>query len=149
MREAEIIVQFDDVHVVYGKKPALAGINLKIRHGEAVALTGSNGAGKSTTLRVLIGQVRPMRGRVMINGLETTRDWDRIKPLIGYVPDRDNHFDELSGRDNLAFFAGLYDVPNERVDLCLDMVGLSDVSNSKVGTYTTGMKRKLLVARAI
>jgi ABC-2 type transport system ATP-binding protein len=112
-------------------------------------LLGPNGAGKSTTLRVLIGQRRPSAGRVTVAGLDVVQDWARVKPLFGYVPDRENHFDEFTGRRNLQLFAGLYGVGEHRIDECLATVELTEAADVLVRGYSLGMKRKLLLARAL
>src|SRR5262249_4515480 len=123
--------------------------NPALRRGELFGLLGPNGAGKSTTLRVLIGQRRPSGGRVTLAGLDVVRDWARVKPLFGYVPDRENHFEEFTGRHNLLFFAGLYGVPRGAVDECLKAVELPEAAHLPVRAYSLGMRRKLLLARAL
>src|SRR5262249_30992246 len=122
---------------------------LELRRGEMFGLLGPNGAGKSSTIRVLIGQRQPTSGRVTVAGLDVVRQWHEVKPLFGYVPDRENHFEELSGRYNLSFFAQLYSAPDSRVDECLALVELSEAADVKVSAYSLGMRRKLLLARAL
>src|SRR6476659_9958713 len=90
--------------VRYGGFTAVDGLDLELRRGERVGLLGPNGAGKSTTLRVVIGQVRPSSGSASVAGHDVLRDRAAVKPLVGYVPDRENHFEEFTGRRNLAFF---------------------------------------------
>src|SRR5438128_6667641 len=102
------IISMEGLRVCYGSFVAVDNLNLEIRRGELFGLLGPNGAGKSSTLRVLIGQRRPSGGNVTVCGHDVVRDWSKVKPLFGYVPDRDNHFDEFTGRRNLQFFAGLY-----------------------------------------
>jgi ABC-2 type transport system ATP-binding protein len=142
-------IQIQDLVVQYGTFRAVDGLNLAIRPGELFGLLGPNGAGKSTTIRVLIGQRAPSAGRVLVRGHDVVKDWASIKPLFGYVPDRDNHFDEFTGRKNLEFFAELYAVPRLRVDECLKMVELGDAGNVPVKGYSLGMRKKLLLARAL
>jgi ABC-type multidrug transport system ATPase subunit len=120
-----------------------------VRAGEVFGLLGPNGAGKSSTLRVLIGQRPPSAGRAMVAGYDVVRDWQRVKPLVGYVPDRDNHFEEFTGRRNLLLFAGLYGVPAGRAGECLEMVELAEAADLPVRAYSLGMRRKLLLARAL
>ncbi len=146
---SEPIIRLDGLTVRYGSFTAVDGLSLELRRGELFGLLGPNGAGKSTTLRVLIGQRRPSGGRVSVCGQEVGRDWATLKPLFGYVPDRENHFEEFTGRRNLQFFAGLYRVPEERIDECLRLVELTDAAHVKVSAYSLGMRRKLLVARAL
>jgi ABC-type multidrug transport system ATPase subunit len=142
-------IQIDTLRVQYGSFTAVDGLSLDIRKGELFGLLGPNGAGKSTTIRVLIGQRKPTSGIVRVCGYEVVRDWAKIKPLFGYVPDRDNHFDEFTGTRNLEFFADLYGVPHIRVAHCLKMVELEDAGKVPVKGYSLGMRKKLLLARAL
>ncbi len=142
-------ISIDGLVVRYGKFTAVDGLDLAIRPGELFGLLGPNGAGKSTTIRVLIGQRRPDAGRVTVAGFDIVREWAKMKPVIGYVPDRENHFEEFTGRRNLEFFADLYHAPRLRVRDCLRMVELEDAADVVVRGYSLGMRRKLLLARAL
>ncbi len=142
-------LNIDDLVVRYGNFTAVDHLSLDLKPGELFGLLGPNGAGKSSTLRVLIGQRQPTAGRVTVAGLDVVRDWDQIKEQFGYVPDRENHFEEFTGRRNLLLFAGLYNVPPRRVDECLDMVELSEAADLAVKAYSLGMRRKLLLARGL
>ena len=82
-------------------------------------------------------------------GHNVAEEWDRVKELFGYVPDRENHFEEFTGRRNLLIFAGLYDVPRSRVEECLAMVELTEAADLPVRAYSLGMRRKLLLARGL
>jgi ABC-2 type transport system ATP-binding protein len=143
------MIHIAGLRVMYGSFAAVNGLDLDIRPGELFGLLGPNGAGKSTTIRVLIGQRRPSGGSVAVAGHDVVRDWAKIKPLFGYVPDRENHFEEFTGRRNLEFFADLYAVPRPRVRDCLRMVELEDAAELPVRGYSLGMRRKLLLARAL
>src|SRR5947207_3159052 len=145
----EPILRLEGLTVRYGSFVAVDRLSMELRRGELFGLLGPNGAGKSSTLRVLIGQRQPSAGRVTVAGHDVVRDWDRVKPLFGYVPDRENHFEEFTGRRNLQFFAGLYGVPAGRIDDCLALVELTDAADLLVRGYSLGMRRKLLLARAL
>ncbi len=145
----EPVIRLEELTIRYGTFTAVDRLSLEIRPGELFGLLGPNGAGKSSTLRVLIGQRRPSGGRVTVADHDVVRDWATIKTLFGYVPDRENHFEEFTGRRNLQIFAGLYNVPPKRVEECLDMVELSEAANLPVAGYSLGMRRKLLLARAL
>lgn len=145
----DVMIRLSGLRVQYGNFTAVDGLDLDIRKGELFGLLGPNGAGKSTTIRVLIGQRRPSAGKVSVAGYDVVRDWAKIKPLFGYVPDRENHFEEFTGRRNLEFFAELYAVPRLRVRDCLRMVELEDAADNLVRGYSLGMRRKLLLARAL
>jgi ABC-2 type transport system ATP-binding protein len=142
-------IVIDRLRVHYGDFVAVDGLSLEIRRGELFGLLGPNGAGKSTTIRVLIGQRRPTAGSVRVLGYDVVQDWAAIKPCFGYVPDRENHFEEFTGRQNLEFFADLYAVSRTRVSECLKLVELDDAAHLPVRGYSLGMRRKLLLARAL
>jgi len=146
---SETILHLDGLCVRYGSFTAVDHLDLAVRTGERFGLLGPNGAGKSSTLRVLIGQRRPAAGRVTLAGLDVVRQWQAVKALFGYVPDRENHFEEFSGRRNLQFFAGLYSVDAPRVEECLRLVELDEAAHLPVKAYSLGMRRKLLLARGL
>jgi ABC-type multidrug transport system ATPase subunit len=145
----ETILRLDQLTVRYGNFVAVDQLNLELAAGELFGLLGPNGAGKSSTLRVLIGQRRPSGGKVTVGGLDVVRDWQAVKSIFGYVPDRENHFEEFTGRRNLQLFAGLYAVGASRIQECLDMVELDEAADLPVRGYSLGMRRKLLLARAL
>jgi ABC-2 type transport system ATP-binding protein len=146
---SDVAIHIDKLRVQYGDFVAVDALELQIRKGELFGLLGPNGAGKSTTIRVLIGQRRPTAGAVRVLGRDVVRQWAEVKPLFGYVPDRENHFEEFTGRRNLEFFADLYGVPRLRVRECLHAVELDEAGDTAVRAYSLGMRRKLLLARAL
>jgi len=147
--DIQAVIRIEGLVVRYGGFTAVHGLDLEIRRGELFGLLGPNGAGKSSTLKTLIGQRRPSGGKVAIFGHDVVHAWPAIKPKFGYVPDRENHFDEFTGRRNLQFFAGLYDVPVQRINECFRMVELDEAADLKVKGYSLGMRKKLLIARAL
>jgi ABC-2 type transport system ATP-binding protein len=149
MSHVEPILCLERLTVRYGAFVAVDSLDLTLNRGELFGLLGPNGAGKSSTLRVLIGQRQPSGGRVLVAGRDIVRDWGAIKPLFGYVPDRENHFEEFTGRRNLQIFAGLYRVADKRIDECLELVELDGAAHLPVRAYSLGMRRKLLLARAL
>src|SRR5260221_11427708 len=136
------VIRLEGLNIRYGTFTAVDGLDLEVRPGELFGLLGPNGAGKSSTLRVLIGQRRPAAGCVTLAGHDVVRDWQAVKSLFGYVPDRENHFEEFSGRRNLQFFAGLYGVDAARVEECLTMVELYEAAHLPVKAYSPGMRRQ-------
>jgi ABC-type multidrug transport system ATPase subunit len=143
------MIRLDGLVVRYGDFTAVDSLSLDLRRGELFGLLGPNGAGKSSTIRVLIGQRPPTAGSVAIAGHDVVRDWAAIKPIFGYVPDRENHFEEFTGRKNLLFYAGLYRATPGRVQECLELVELDEAAELPVRGYSLGMRRKLLLARAL
>ena len=144
-----VAVEVSDLAKRYGDVHAVDGITFTVAEGEVFGLLGHNGAGKTTTIRMLTGRARPTAGTATVAGHDAVRDRDRIKPLINAVFEDPNLYERLSGRDNLRFFAELYGVPAARADELLEVVGLAPAAKRAVKTYSSGMKQRLLVARAL
>ncbi|HEV2107903.1 MAG TPA: ABC transporter ATP-binding protein [Thermomicrobiales bacterium] len=148
-QEAAAAIEVRDLHKTYGSVRAVDGISFAVAPGEVFGLLGHNGAGKTTTIRVLTGRARPTRGDAHILGHDVVTERDTIKPLINLVFEDQNLYERFSGRDNLRIFANLYGVPGRRVDELLAEVDLVNAAKRKVKTYSTGMKQRLLIARAL
>jgi ABC-2 type transport system ATP-binding protein len=134
----------------YGNVKAVDGISFSVEEGEVFGLLGHNGAGKSTTIRMLTGRTRPSGGVARVAGCDPVSEREKLKPRVNLVFEDQNLYERLSGRDNLRFFADLYGAPRERGDELLETVGLPrEAAKRKVKTYSTGMKQRLLVARAL
>ena len=133
----------------YGDVRAVDGITFSVAEGEVFGLLGHNGAGKTTTIRMLTGRARPTAGTATVAGYDIVHERDRIKPVINAVFEDPNLYERLSGRDNLRLFAELYGAPTSRADELLETVGLTAAAKRKVKTYSSGMKQRLLVARAL
>lgn len=143
------VIVLDELVVRFGRFTAVDRLSLSVRAGELFGFLGPNGAGKTTTIRVLIGGRAPSGGRVEIAGLRMPQQFDRIKPLFGYVPDTENHIEEFTGRENLELYARLYDIPLSEVSRVLAKLELSEAADLPVRAYSKGMRRKLLIAREI
>lgn len=149
MDHARSMIEVENLVKHYGSVRAVDGITFSVAEGEIFGLLGHNGAGKTTTLRMLTGRTQPTDGYALIAGYDVVRDIERIKPLMNLVFEDPNLYERLSGRDNLSLFADLYSAPRSRVDGLLDLVGLADTSKRQVKKYSTGMKQRLLIARAL
>ena len=137
----------------YGDKTAVDDLHLRIPAGEVFGLLGPNGAGKTTTILMLLGLTEPSAGSVRVDGLDPTRDALAVKRRVGYLPDDVGFYDELTGRQNLAYTAALNRLPRreaaERVDELLAVVGLVDDADRKVRGYSRGMRQRLGLADAL
>ncbi len=142
-----IVVQ--DLHKRYGETRAVDGITFEVAEGEIFGLLGHNGAGKTTTIRMLTGRTKPTSGTATIAGLDVVANRNQVKPLINLVFEDQNLYERFSGRDNLRIFAELYGAPAARVDELLRLVDLTGAAKRPVKTYSTGMKQRLLIARAL
>jgi ABC-2 type transport system ATP-binding protein len=145
----EPMIQVENLSKRYGQVQAVNDISFTVDAGEIFGLLGHNGAGKTTAIRVLTGRTRPTGGRAVVAGCDVETERDRLKPLINLVFEDPNLYERFSGRENLNLFASLYGVPASRTDELLDMVRLKDGADRKVKTYSSGMKQRLLVARAL
>lgn len=143
------MITVTDLKKHYGDVRAVDGISFEVAAGEVFGLLGHNGAGKTTTIRMLTGRTRPSGGQAIVAGHDIVTERDKVKPLINLVFEDQNLYERFSARETLAFFADLYSAPRSRVDELLDLVGLSEAADRKVKTYSTGMKQRLLIARAL
>lgn len=149
MGVAHTMIAVEHLSRDYGDIHAVDDVSFTVAAGEVFGLLGHNGAGKTTTIRMLTGRTRATSGRAVIGGYDVVSDFDRIKPLINLVFEEQNLYERLSGRDNMRLFADLYGQPAARADDLLKLVGLSDAVSRRVKTYSSGMKQRLLVARAL
>jgi len=134
----------------FGDHVAVDGIDLEVAEGAIYGFLGSNGAGKSTTVRMLLGLRRPDAGAISLFGRQISGPNDPQRPLIGAMADSPGgaFYDHLSARDNLrvqALALGL----DDDVDRLLEMVGLAGKESQKVGGFSTGMRQRLGIARAL
>ena len=137
----------------YGNVTAVDDFTLQVNPGETVGLLGPNGAGKTTVVRVLTTLVPVQQGHVSVFGLDSRRHTMDIRYNIGYVPQQLSIEPALTGRQNVQWFARLYDVPRaqrtDRVDEALDAMRLLDVADRLASTYSGGMVRRLELAQAL
>ncbi|HXV75218.1 MAG TPA: ABC transporter ATP-binding protein [Candidatus Polarisedimenticolaceae bacterium] len=135
----------------YGAIHALNRMNLSFEAGESVALFGPNGAGKTTLIRILTLSLRPSSGSFRIAGLDPRRDDLAIRRQIGVISHQSYLYDDLTARQNLEFFAGLYGVddPRRRTAALLDSVGLAARADDPVRTFSRGMQQRASLARAL
>jgi ABC-2 type transport system ATP-binding protein len=143
------MVEVVDLCKHYGAVRAVDGVSFAVGAGEVFGLLGHNGAGKTTTIRLLTGRARPTAGRASVAGFDVAAERDKIKPLINLVFEDQNLYERFSGRDNLRVFAELYGAPAARAGELLARVDLTEAAGRKVKTYSSGMKQRLLVARAL
>ncbi len=128
----------------------LDGISFSVEKGEVFGFLGPNGAGKTTTLRILLGLLRPDSGVALVLG-ESLDTADAVRKRVGVLFENNGLIDRFTARENLLYYAELYEIPDpgKRSSELLEYVGLSDRGDDLVGIFSTGMKRKLGLARAI
>lgn len=143
------VIRLLQLTIRYRQFTAVDQLSLEVNRGEVFGLLGPNGAGKTTVFLCLTRQVAISGGAVEILGHDLHRDFDQLKARFGYVPDTENHFEEFTAGQNLSLFARLYDIPERRIDECLEKVELLREKNLPVRAYSKGMKKKLLLAREL
>lgn len=132
----------------FGSTKALDNVTLSITRGSSFAVLGPNGAGKTTLIGVLGTLVRPSSGSVKVNGVEISDELEEVKRQIGVVSHNTLLYDELTARENLAFYAGLYGADAD-IDEILGKARLLYRADDLVGTFSRGMKQRLSIARAM
>ncbi len=137
----------------FGERTAVDNLSLKIAKGEIFGLLGPNGAGKTTTIRVLTMLTRPTTGRIVIDGCEASQQEQRIKSVIGVVPQHFNLDSDLTPWENLELHGRLHhmmpQIRNQRIEELLKFVELEDRAHEMVQKFSGGMKRRLMIARAL
>ena len=138
---------------IYDKQRAVDGIDFSVQRGETFGLLGPNGAGKSTTMRMIACRTPLTSGQLFVEGLDVRTKGREIRSLIGVVPQENNLDPDLNVRRNLAVYASYYRIPKaqagQRVDELLHFIGLSGRANAKIDHLSGGMKRRLMIARAL
>ncbi|MDB4894801.1 MAG: transporter ATP-binding protein, partial [Firmicutes bacterium] len=133
----------------YGTFTALDSLNLSIAAGETVGLLGPNGAGKTTTLRILAGLDRPAAGRVAVDGIDPWSESDRVRRLLGVVPDGAGLYERLTVTQNLSAFASLYGLESGAVATALAQTGVADLAGRIAGKLSKGQRQRVALARAL
>ena len=146
------MIQLVDVTKRYNDTTATENLNIHIEAGEIVGIIGHNGAGKSTTLKMIAGLVEPTSGSIRVMGRDIQKDSVRIKQHIGFLPEDSPLYETMTAREYLLFFSELYRMPRQkalkRIDQLLDSLDLPE-KNKLTGEFSKGMKRKTAIARAL
>lgn len=146
------MIHLDHVTKQYHNFTAVHDLDFRVHAGEIIGIIGHNGAGKSTTLKMIAGLIAPTTGTVYINGRDIQKHGVALKRQIGYLPEESPLYENMSARQYLLFFADLYALPRadarRRIDELLGSLQLRD-PDKFIGEYSKGMKRKVAIARAL
>jgi len=147
------MIEVRDLTKKFNDFTAVDHITFDVKKSEVFGLLGPNGAGKTTTIRMLSTLTRPTEGTATIGGYDIVKHDNKVRQLIGLVSEKMIMYDRLTAKENLRFFGKLYNIPknilNERTDELLDLVQLTKWKDSKVGTFSTGMRQRMNVVRAL
>ena len=145
----EPLVEIKNLGKKFGEKYAIKDLTFSINKGEIFGLIGPNGAGKTTTIRILCCLISPTEGSARIGNIDVSdqKETQKIRKIIGYVPDNVGLYEQLSAYENLLFYGKLYDYPERELETNIEkylrIVDLWDERNKPVGTYSKGMKQKV------
>jgi len=152
-KNPEACVLAEGLYKNYGRKEAVASLDLKVHPGEIYGLLGPNGAGKTTTLKMLGGLVHPDRGAIAICGWDMRQHPLEAKALLGFIPDQPFIYESLTGREFLQFVANLYHLDRkttaERLEALASEFEAEDWLDLRAESYSHGMRQKLVLAAAL
>lgn len=147
------MIRVDHLKKRFGEFFAVDDVSFEVKKGEVFGLLGPNGAGKSTTLRILSTLARPTSGTASIGGFDIVKHDNEVRKLVGIVSEKMIMYDRLTAKENLTFFGSLFDIPGDilapRIEELLDLVQLTKWKDSLVGTFSTGMRQRMNVIRAL
>ena len=147
------MIRIERLRKTYGPIVAVDDLTLEVASGTVLGFLGRNGAGKTTTIRMMVGLLEPTAGTVVLDGHDIRRTPEAAKAVTGYLPDRPHLYDKLTGREYLAFVAGLYGLSRrearQRAVALLDDLDLTPQGDELVETYSHGMKQRLALCGAL
>jgi ABC-2 type transport system ATP-binding protein len=150
---ADILLETEGLVKAYGAFRAVDGLNIQVRAGEMVGLVGPDGAGKTTTMRLLCGALSPTSGRMRVAGYDLPKDVERAREHIGYLAQRFSLYGDLTVSENLEFFGEVFDIPEAerraRSQELLNFAGLAKFADREANKLSGGMKQKLGLATAL
>jgi len=150
---SDTVIEAQGLTKRYGRAVAVNGISFTVARGEIFGLLGPNGAGKTTTILMMLGLTEITSGTVSVLGHDPVREPLEVKRQVGYLPDSVGFYDYMTAADNLRYTAALigFDAAEreKRVMGALDRVGLADVANKRVATYSRGMRQRLGLAEIL
>ena len=137
----------------FGGFTAVDGIDFHVREGEVFGFLGANGAGKTTAIRMLTGLITPTDGEASVAGFDVRREPERVKRSIGYMSQRFSLYDDLTARENIELYGGIYGLSDEqiasRTEILLSRLGLEEASRARVSSLPLGWKQKLAFSVAM
>lgn len=149
----EAIITIRNLRMNYGSKEVLRGIDLDVNRGQIIGYIGPNGAGKSTTVKIMLGIVTGYTGQVNILGQDIASGNIEYKSKIGYVPEIADIYDSLTASEYLTFIGELYginyEIADKKAKSLMKLLGIEQVYNSRISSYSKGMKQKVLIISSL
>jgi ABC-2 type transport system ATP-binding protein len=133
----------------YGDFTAVSDLSFTVNTGETLGLLGTNGAGKSTTIQILTGQLLPTAGQVRVLDKDPSFEPKAIHQEIGYIPDQQSLYEDLTSFDNIDLFRKIHNLPKSVTTDMIEKLGLTEKSKKKVKTLSKGLKQRVLIGRSL
>ncbi len=149
----DTVIEVNDLVKQFGDFTAIDHVSFQVQRGEVVGYLGPNGSGKTTTMRVLLGLLRPTSGTARVLGFDVVQQAERIRPLVGYMSQKFALYEDLTVRENLVFYAGVYGMGpslyRPRVKEVLELVGLAGRESDLARILAGGWRQRLALAIAL
>ncbi len=149
----QTVIETKELSKYYGQQAAVDSLTLQVQEGEIFGFLGPNGAGKTTTILMLLGLTEPSKGEAWVCGFNPIREPLKVKRLVGYLPENVGFYRDMTARENLRYVARLNKIPDgvssDKMDEVLDIVGLSEDAERKLGTFSRGMNQRLGIAEVL
>lgn len=149
----EVVLSIRGLEKHYGSKRVLQGIDLDVYKGQIIGYIGANGAGKSTTVKIILGLEERSAGTIKIFGEELAEGSIEYKRKIGYVPEMADVYDNLTACEYLTFVGELYGldskVANQKAEQLMKLFGIAEVYHKKIASYSKGMRQKVLIISSL
>jgi ABC-2 type transport system ATP-binding protein len=146
-------ISLDRLTKKFGDFTAVDEVSFEVQSGEVVGYLGPNGSGKTTTIRMLLGLLQPTSGRARVLGFDVQQEPESIRPLVGYMSQKFALYEDLTVRENLVFYAGVYGlrraVYRPRVQAVLELVGLAGRDDERAGQISGGWRQRLALGIAL
>lgn len=153
MKTEETVIEVEKLTKKFGDFTAVNEISFKTYKGEIFGFLGANGAGKTTAMKMLIGISQPTSGEASVTGLDVYSHPDRIKRNIGYMSQKFSMYDDLTIKENITFFGGIYGLDRKtikaKIKVIIESLGLQEVADQLVGSLPLGWKQKLAFSVAL
>jgi ABC-2 type transport system ATP-binding protein len=150
---AETVIEVKGLTKRFGDFIAVNHVSFQVEQGEVLGYLGPNGSGKTTTIRMLLGLLQPSDGNAKVLGFDIRKQAEAIRPLVGYMSQKFALYDELTLRENLEFYAGVYDVPRreraDRVRHVIELLHLQGREKELAGDLSGGWRQRLALGTAL
>lgn len=153
MNNNEYAVEAENLTRLFGSFKAVDSISFKVNKGEIFGFLGANGAGKTTTIRMLCGLLLPSSGQAHVNGRDIFSEYEQIKQNIGYMSQKFSLYDDLTVKENIEFYGGIYGLARDQIKSrtadMLDYLGLQNQADSLTVSLPVGWKQRLALSTAL